>query len=234
VCAGFGLGLWVFGVLWGALSVSAAGRLVTFRTADGRMMTGLWFEAESRPAPAVVLVPMLGRSRDDWQTMAQRLAETGISALAIDLPGNEARGDEASLASWHHDVTAAVAYLSSRPADVRSGAIGVAGASLGANLTAVAAAADPAVRSIALISPSLDYRGVRIEEAMRSYGARPALLIASLQDPYAARSVRTLVHEAPGPREQRWSSVRAHGTVLLQGDPDLIRSLVEWFQLTLG
>jgi hypothetical protein len=98
----------------------------------------------------------------------------------------------------------------------------------------VAAAADPAVRSIALVSPSLDYRGVRIEQAMRTYGARPALLVASLQDPYAARSARELAHEAPGIRELRWSSVPAHGTLLLQRDADLIRSLVEWFQQTLA
>ena len=51
----------------------AAGRVVTFRLGDGRMLSGLWMEAQDRPAPAVVLVPMLGRSRDEWQTAAQRL-----------------------------------------------------------------------------------------------------------------------------------------------------------------
>ena len=38
----------------------------------------------------------------------------------------------------------------------------------------------------------------------------------------------------PGPRQPRWSEVAGHGTVLLQRDPDLVRSLIEWFQLTLG
>ena len=213
--------------------VDAAGRVVTFRAADGRMLTGLLLDAETRPAPAVVLVPMLGRPRDDWQLVAQRLAEAHISALAIDLPGAGVPAEPGALAAWSEDVRAAVAFLASRPADVRAGSIGLAGASLGANLAAVAAAADPAVRSIALVSPSLDYRGVRIEEPMRMYGARPALLMASLQDPYAARSIRELSHEPPGPRELRWSSVPAHGSLLLQRDTDLIRSLVEWFQLTL-
>jgi acetyl esterase/lipase len=125
-------------------------------------------------------------------------------------------------------------FLASRSADVRPDAIGIAGASLGANLAAVAAAAEPAVRALALISPSLDYRGLRIEEPMRGYGARPALLMASLQDPYAARSVRELAQDAPGPREQRWSTIPAHGTLLLQRDADMVRSLVEWFQQTLG
>lgn len=217
------------------LPVAAAGRVVTFRAADGRTLSAIFLEAEPRPAPAVVLVPMLGRPRDDWQDVAQRLAdEAQISALAIDLPGDTIPADSDALRAWHQDIRAAVAYLATRPADVRVGAIGLAGASLGANLAAMAAAADPAIRSLALVSPALDYRGVRIEQPMRMYGSRPALLVASLQDPYAARSVRELAHEAPGPRELRWSSVPAHGSLLLQRDADLVRSLVEWFRLTLG
>lgn len=231
------LGVGVFGVvcvLMTAGAVQAAGRPVTFRAADGRMLSGLFTEAAARPAPAVILVPMLGRSKDDWQSVGERLADANISTLAVDLPAQSLPADPQALQGWHEDIRAAVAFLAGRPADVRPGAIGIAGASLGANLAAVAAAADPIVRSIALISPSLDYRGVRIDASLREYGPRPALLMASLHDPYAARSVRELAQDAPGPREVRWSSVPAHGTVLLSRDPDLVRSLVEWFQQTLG
>jgi acetyl esterase/lipase len=227
----------VCGVVFIALSqlpVDAAGRLVTFRASDGRTVTGLFVEADARPAPAVVLVPMLGRPRDDWQIVAQRLAEARISALAIDLRDGTTPGDPEALVAWHEDIRAAVAFLAAIPSDVLPGAIGVAGASLGANLAAVAAGADPAIRSLVLVSPSLDYRGVRIEGAMRAYDGRPALLMASLHDPYAARSIRELAHEARGPRELKWSNIPAHGSLLLQRDADLVRSMVEWFQLTLG
>lgn len=211
-------------------AAGAAGRLVTFRVADGRAVTGLILEASQRPAPAVVLVPMLGRSREEWQGMAQRLSEANITALAIDLPGTSLPDDAARLGGWHADVRGALDYLGGRP-DVRS--LGVAGASLGANLAVLAAAADARVRSIALVSPSLDYRGVRIEAPLRQYGARPALLIASLKDPYAARTVRELTKEMPGPREVRWAEAPAHGTTLLAYEPDLVRAVVEWFQRTL-
>ena len=232
-----GIGLWALGVVVAATLcpsrvVDAAGRGVTLRTSDGRIVAGLMFEAGDRPAPAVVLVPMLGRTKDDWQSVAQRFADTNITALAIDLPST-ASADPAELAGWPLVMDAAVAYLAVRPGEVNPAAIGVAGASLGANLAAVAAATSPAVRSLALVSPSLDYRGVRIEPSLAQYGARPALLIASLHDPYAARSVRTLAQDAPGPRQMRWSTTPAHGPVLLSRDPDLVRSLIEWFQLTL-
>src|SRR5918994_6031146 len=209
-------------------SVSAAGRLVTFRAADGRSVAGLFMEAPRRPGPAVVLVPMLGRSKEEWQGVAQRLAEANISSLAIDLPDAALPGEAAALVSWQADVRAAVEHLSGR-ADVRPGAVGVAGASLGANLAVLAAAGDTRVRSLALVSPSLDYRGVRIETPLRQYAARPALLIASLRDPFAARTVRELTKAPPGPREARWADSPAHGTVLLAREPDLVRALVEWF-----
>jgi hypothetical protein len=69
---------------------------------------------------------------------------------------------------------------------------------------------------------------------MRQYGGRPALLMASLKDPYAARSARELAEDPPGLRELRWSQTVAHGTALLGQDADLVRVLVEWFQRTLG
>ncbi|MSO45826.1 MAG: hypothetical protein EXQ59_03540 [Acidobacteria bacterium] len=215
-------------------SVRAAGHAVTFRAANGSTVSGLMMDARDRPAPAVVLVPMLGRPKDDWQAVAQRLADANINALAIDLPGTTLPEDPAALLSWHESVLAAVAYLASRPTDVQPDAIGVAGASLGANLTLVAAAPDLRIRSIALVSPSLDYRGVRIEGLMAQYAARPAVLMASVHDPYAARSVRALVQDSSGIREVHWSSIPAHGSVMLSRDTDLARSLVEWFQRTLG
>ncbi len=215
-------------------SAEAAGRVVTFRADDGRLLSGLLMEADRRPAPAVVLVPMLGRPKDDWQAVAQRFADANITALAIDLPGNAAPEDPKELARWSEDIRAAVAYLVSRPADIRADAIGVAGASLGGSLAAIAASGDAAVRAMAIISPSLDYRGVRIEAPLRAYGARPALLVASARDSYAARSTRELAQHAQGPRDIRWSDVAAHGTLLLSRDPDLVRSLVEWFQGMLG
>jgi len=220
-------------VVLSALSVDAQNRAVSFRADDGHTVTGMLVEASQRPAPAVVLVGMLGRPKEDWQATADRLAASNITALAIDLRGQFLPDDPRASAMWQNDVSAAVAFLVNRP-EVRAWAIGVAGASLGANLAALAAAGDPRVRSLALISPSLDYRGLRIEAALRQFADRPALLVASLRDPYAARSARELAADAPGVRELQWAETQAHGTQLLAREPDLVRALVEWFQRTLG
>jgi len=220
-------------VMVGQSGMRAAARAVSFRAADGRIVNALLNEASQRPAPAVVLVGMLGRPKDDWQVTGQRLADANITALMIDLPGQVLPDDARVASGWSEEIRAALTFLEGRP-ETRSGALGVVGASFGGSLAALAAAVDPRVHSLVLISPSMDYRGVRIEGPMRQYGARPALLIASRQDYYAARSARELADKPPGVRELQWSDLAAHGTALLSREPDLVRTLVDWFQRTLG
>ncbi len=215
------------------INLSAAARTVAFRSPSGRVVEATLNEASQRPAPAVVLVGMLGHSRDDWQAVAERLADARITTLAIDLPAAVVPGDPGALASWSDDVRGAVSYIVARP-ETKAGAVGVLGASLGASLAVLAAAGDPQVRSLALISPTSEYRGLRIDNVLRQFGARPVYMVASRQDPYAARSVRELAKNPPGPREIQMAEVAANGTVLLTREPDLVRLVIEWFQRTLG
>ena len=104
---------------------------------------------------------------------------------------------------------------------------------LQANLAVLAAADDQAVVSLALLSPSLDYRGLRIEAAMKKYGGRPVLLVASDEDAYAARTARELQKAGSGKREALMLSQAGHGTTMLVRNPELATSLVDWFRRTL-
>jgi pimeloyl-ACP methyl ester carboxylesterase len=213
--------------------VAAAPQRVTFRTDDGTTLVGSWYEPSSRPAPAVVLVHMLQKSRRDWDQFASALAGAGIGALAIDLRGHgESAGGPQDHAAMVQDVRAARRFLASRP-ELGAGRVGFAGASLGASLAALAAAEDATVASLALLSPSLDYRGLRIEPAVRKIGSRPILLVASDDDGYASRSVRDLQKAGNGIREPLILSKAGHGTAMLARDPDLSRLLLDWFRRTL-
>ncbi len=211
----------------------AASRPVTLTSADGVPLAGELYESSNRPAPGIVLVHMLGRSKDEWESVAERLQDAGASVLAIDLRGHgHSSGSAALLSPMVEDVRAAVAWLAARPG-VRPGALGVVGASLGANLAALAAADAPIVGALALVSPSLDYRGVRLDAGViRKLADRPLWLAASTQDPYALRTLRELA-AGNGPREQRLSDMPAHGTHLLAADQDLVRGLVDWLRRTL-
>ena len=227
------------------LPALAAGRPVTFSSLDGTLLSGEFFEAANRPSsfargasedksPGVVLVHMLSRHKGDWHGLPDRIREAGITALTIDLRGHGgSSGSPSDLKAMVQDVRAAAQWLAARP-NVRPDAIAIVGASLGASLALLAAADAPLVRAIGLVSPSLDYRGLRTDTALvKRIGARPIWLAASTEDPLALRTVRDFAAEPSGAREQHISSVAAHGTVLLDRDGDVARALVDWLRRSL-
>ena len=225
-------------VVLAAIQSASASQRVTIRTDDGVTVGATWFEPSQRPASAVVFVHMLHRSRRDWEGAAQRFASDGIGALTFDLRGHgESSGrmsaeGEPGYAPMVLDVKAARRYLTQR-SDVQQARVGLLGASIGASLAVLEAAADPSVASVALLSPSVDYRGLRIDAAIRKLGARPVLLVASDDDPYALRSARELQKSGGGLREILVLKGAGHGTAMLAQDPDLVRALVDWFRRTL-
>jgi pimeloyl-ACP methyl ester carboxylesterase len=211
----------------------AASRAVSLRAADGVVLAASVYDAPASPAPAVVLVHMLTRTKEDWRPLAERLQAAGITALALDLRGHgQSEGSAAPAAAMALDVRAAVAWLAAR-SDVTAGAVAIVGASLGASLALIAAADTPAVRSVALLSPAADYRGVRLDAAAKKYGSRPLLLIASTEDPYALRTVRAVTGEHQPTHEQRISTQAAHGSHLVDRDPEVAAALVDWLRRTL-
>jgi alpha-beta hydrolase superfamily lysophospholipase len=221
-------------VLAMAVSSEASGRAVTFPSLDGTALTGEYFEASARPAPAVVLVHMLTRSKGEWGSLPDRLQEAGITALTVDLRGHGgSAGSAQALPEMVQDVRAAVQWLAGRQG-VRPGAVGLVGASLGASLSLLATVELPAVRVLALLSPSLDYRGLRTDvNLVRRLGSRSLWLAASAEDPLALRTLRDFAADSSGPREQSISTTAAHGTALLERDPEVGRALVDWLRRSL-
>ena len=217
-----------------AAGAEASGRAVTFPSLDGTSLAGEFFEASSRPAPAVVLVHMLTRNKADWGSLPDRIQDAGITALTIDLRGHGgSSGSAQALPDMVQDVRAAVQWLAARQG-VRSGSIGLVGASLGASLSLLAAVQLPPVRALALLSPSLDYRGLRTDVSLiRRLGGRSMWLVASAEDPLALRTLRDFAAEPSGPREQMISNSVAHGTALLERDADVGRALVDWLRRSL-
>jgi alpha-beta hydrolase superfamily lysophospholipase len=212
-----------------------ASTAVSFRASDGVTLSAAWTPPPN-PAPAVLLVHSLSRTRQDWDSAAEALTSAGFGVLAVDLRGHGASGGTyGSLQSMLLDVQAALAWLKTRH-EVDASRIGIGGMHFGATLAVLAAGSDPSVRSIALLSPASDFRGLRCEPAMRSFAARSgaAFLVAGRLDPYAARSAKQLAEITPGARDLRIiEDTAANGRALLSAAPDLTAALVDWFRKTL-
>lgn len=228
------LSMLLLAVCLSAPVAEAAGRPVTLSSADGVTIAGEFYEGAARPSPAVLLVHMLTRNRSEWGSLPDRLRDMGLTVLAIDLRGHgQSSGSAQDLPAMTGDVRAALQWLVARP-NVRPDAMAVVGASLGATLSLLAALDVPQVRAIGLLSPSLDYRGLRTDVSLiKRLGSRSLWLASSAEDPLALRTMKDFAAEPSGPREQHVSTVVAHGSVLLDRDADVARALVDWLRRTL-
>ena len=127
--------------------------------------------------------------------------------------------------------------LPASPAGAGGRAVSLAstdGTSLAANLALLAVVDLPVVRTLALLSPSLDYRGLGADAALlKRIGARPIWMAAGTTDPLSLRTLKELSAEASGPREQRIVEGPAHGTQLLAASSDISSALLDWLRRTL-
>jgi pimeloyl-ACP methyl ester carboxylesterase len=230
--------------LW-AQSAFAAGidkESVTLTTSDGVGISGYFVKGTAAKGPAVVLLHMLNRNKEDWDPIVEKylLPQTGFSFLAIDLRGHggSTKQGDRTLAledfgaqdfnNMTRDVEAAVKWLKTR-AEVDPDKIGIIGASIGANLAFVYAAQDVTIKAVALLSLAADCRGVRADKAITGYGTRPIFFAVASEDLPAARDVALFQKTVLGPEVTRAFDGNLQGTRMFVTYP-LDRPLTEFLK----
>ena len=120
-------------------------------------------------------------------------------------------------------------HLSSKP-DVDPDRVAIVGASIGANLALLTGANEEGVKTVVLLSPGLDYSGVKTGEAMAAYQNRPVLIVASEEDTYSADSSRVLEESAVGEVSLVMYQNAGHGTNMFVAEPELGELLIDWLE----
>jgi acetyl esterase/lipase len=203
---------------------------VEIPAADGLILRGAFVPGQDPDGSAVLLLHMYGSDRSSWGPFAMALASSGISSLALDLRGHGATGGAEDWGAARQDTAAAIAWLRSLDG-LDPERIGIAGASIGANLALVQAADDPgSVAAVAALSPGLDYFRVVIDGRATEIGDLPLFLAASEEDGYSAETVRTLAAEAHGAPTLAIFQGSAHGTDMLSASPELAEMLFEFLR----
>lgn len=205
---------------------------------------GLTLSAEYTPGKekgnGIVLLHMDGRSSEDWKHFAEKMGKDGFHVLALDLrghgkstrlPGGKTLAyenlDETQYQLMVKDVGAAVTFLRTK-SSANPDAIGLAGASVGANLAIRYAATDPKISNVVLLSPGLEYKGLSSEDAVQRYGERPLFIAVSREDNFAAKSSLVLDSMARGIKLLKIFTGAGHGTKMMTREPSLELEMAGW------
>jgi pimeloyl-ACP methyl ester carboxylesterase len=207
---------------------------VTVEASDGLALVGTFYPGGDEPPwPGVILLHMLGSDRGVWEEFATSLNESGYAVFALDMRGHGSTGGAQDWGLAPDDLQRVWAYMAGRD-DVDEARTAVVGGSIGANMALITGAGEPSVDTVVLLSPGLDYRGVTTEDAMAAFGERPALIVASGEDGYAADSSRTLHELAVGESELVIYEGAGHGTNMFGPEPELGTLIIEWLDSTVG
>lgn len=198
--------LFPFFALLACAPAFAQQKTVHFSTSDGCRIEAFYL-APSSGAYVLVNAHGLGSSKNEWGGFQQALKKAGYGYLSLDLRGHNGSascgGKKADYRKFtkedwgraYMDITAAAAFLKKKA--VPAERLVFCGASVGANL-ALKAAAEGAAKPAALIllSPGIEYAGVRTDADITALGKVRVLVAASANDPYAWQSSGFLLQSA--------------------------------------
>jgi pimeloyl-ACP methyl ester carboxylesterase len=158
--------------------IQLAAELVSFPVPEGGRRVG-WFIPGRSQAP-VILLHGFGCQRQEMLEYAQVLHQAGYSTLLFDFRGRgDSDGDAVTLGFYEQqDVLAAVEYLRSRD-DVDIGRVGALGISMGGAVAILAAAQEPAIRTVVADSP-FESAEQAIEEGFTRVVGLPAFPFAPI------------------------------------------------------
>lgn len=220
---------------------------ITIKTLDGISIVGLW----NKPAgarTAVLLLHMMPATKESWDPLVKALSKAGVASLAIDLRGHgESTSQETPPSGPDHreldyqtftdtqhqasrlDVDAALNFLKTR--GFTESAIRVAGASIGANLTVDCLDRYAGIPRGVLLSPGMDYRGMKCEQAVRGLdGGQKIWIVAGKGDEYSAHSSEKMAALKPDAVKLSLFDGGEHGTNLFKPYPNLIKEITEYLQ----
>ena len=206
-----------------------SGEKVVFTSDDGVSLVGSYYKPKSginNSTPSVILLHMLGSDRGTWDNFAQKLSQNGYAVLSVDLRGHgESIKQANSTISYQSfmprnfnnmtlDVKAAKKYLTEEK-NANPNQISIIGASIGANLALNYAASDHSIKSVILLSPALNYRGISTLDAIMKY-KNPTYIVATEKDSESAKDSKILCEKITCAENLRiFENTNDHGTDML-------------------
>jgi alpha-beta hydrolase superfamily lysophospholipase len=185
--------------------------------------------------PVLVMLHGVGAGRREWDPLVAEAAKLGFGTLQFDARGHGGSGGPSyttfqTQESWEavgKDFSGALAFLESRGFPPERTAL--VGASIGANLALREALREPRIPFVVLLSPGMDYQGVRLKPDFLRYG-RPVLAAAAPGDAYSMRTCQELAPALKRQDSRFLQAASGHGAQMLAGEVNrpFLRELLRW------
>lgn len=208
--------------------------IVKLKTKDSFEIIGDYYEAQGDKG--VLLLHMMPADRKSWLRFAEKLQARDFKILAIDLRGHgESRGgpdgykkfSDAEHQASGFDVEVASEFLKEKGVTK----FHLVGASIGANLALKYLLDHPEAKSAVLLSPGLDYRGVKTVGLIKALKENQAVFaVASEDDKYSFDSVNSLFEGAQfnDSRMMKIFKDAGHGTTIFEKEPEFTDEIISW------
>lgn len=175
---------------------------ISIKAADGFEIKAMYYPVTpGKKSACIILLHMLCGRKENWDVLAPALAKEGYFVLAIDLRGHgdstaagktdiakldfskpaEQEKAKAICAKMALDAAAAEKFLKGIK-EIDSKRIAIIGASIGANVALNYAASSHSVKNLVLLSPGLDYMGIKTKDALEKCIRLPVFSLACLAD----------------------------------------------------
>lgn len=219
------------------------GRKITFKTADGILIKGLYKPPKNYRNETFVFLHGLGSNQEEWQDFIRRLVKYGYGFLSYDARGHgesiktedgktityERFKMNAPDSHWNKmidDLGKAVEYLQNKRR-IPLKRINIMGASLGANIALNYASSNDKISKTILLSPGISYAGINTTDHIAKFDKRPILLVASPDDTYSYQSCHLLYkHIKSNKKAKFFSASKGHGVIML--NKRLRVKLINW------
>ena len=197
---------------------------------------------KSAKPPLVVLLHQANESADSWNIFRDELLATGNAVFAMDLRGyglstfdlkaNRLRPKNTFYVGESMNFPSDIAFLVGKAIEVHGSKfdttrLAVIGASVGGNAGLIYAQNEPRVLYVALISPGLEYAGLRIVPVLREYGDRPVFMAYADKDVYSRETVSLVSDLVPRVLDIKEFDSMFHGNRLINSNIPLRVKLQE-------
>jgi esterase/lipase len=205
---------------------------INFTTSDGWIIVANYYPA---PGNAVILLHKFASDKSEWTFFANELNQKGYAVVALDFRGHGESTRNGRAITWQSftnadfndmtkDVSAARDWLTNKGYDEYA----IVGASIGANTALNYAVNDSAVKTIVLLSPGLEFKGIVTNQTIRNF-TKPIFIVASNEDTYSARSATILYESTAGKKEIKLYDGAGHGVAMF-ARTDLDRLILNWLK----